>query len=184
MSKTACGLSNLQDDASKQQLLLQVLSKEEQLACFLKERSRSLDAKLHLASLWLPSNSATDDSSQLQTQSQQLQQHHQQPQAMDIGHKDSTTHQMLGYVSICGIELPCRAVRSTGDVSPNQQGTLIHTPAVADNMKAAALALCQNRPLLLEGPPGDQFPALTLWVSLLSTVHLTYPRRLTKLAMS
>ena len=148
------GLCGLQDDASKQQLLLQVLSKEEQLECFLRERSRSLDVKVQQAALWLPKAAQTDDSNQ----------HEQQPQAMDMCTDTHSQRQAAGYVNVSGIDLPCRTVDTsgtgTGTTAPAPR--LVHTPAMVDNIKAAALALCQNRPLLLEGPPGQSSCMLAL----------------------
>lgn len=139
-----CDMAYLQDDASKQQLLLQVLTKEEQLECFLWERSRSLDVKVQQAALWLPTATQTDNSSQ----------HDQQPQAMDTCTDTDSKHWAAGFVNVSGIDLPFRTVdpSSLAPTCPAQR--LVHTPAMVDNIKSAALALCQNRPLLLEGPPG------------------------------
>lgn len=133
----------MQDDASKQRLLLQVLTEEEHLECFLRERSRSLDTRVHQAALWLPGDAQTDKQGQPE----------QHPQAIDTLPHDSTLQSAAGFVRVCGIDLPCRTGAS--QASTGQPSRLIHTAAVADNMKAAALALCQSRPLLLEGPPGQ-----------------------------
>ena len=53
-----------------------------------------------------------------------------------------------GHVDVCGIALPC------GPDAGGGAGELVRTPTVLRNLEAAALALCQQRPLLLEGPPG------------------------------
>lgn len=141
-------LFGLQDDASRQQLLLQVLSKEEQLQCFLRERSRSLDVKVQQAALWNPTHAHTHELDQ-----QHLRQE-QQPQAMDTRTHTDSQQQTAGYVSVSGIDLACRTVDTAATETAGHAPKLVHTPAMVDNIKAAALALCQNRPLLLEGPPG------------------------------
>lgn len=137
------GMACLQDDASKQQLLLQVLTKEEQLECFLRERSRSLDVKVLQAALWLPTGTQTDN----------LSQHDQQLQAMDTC-TEVNSQLAAGFVIVSGIDLPFRTVDPSSLAPTGPARRLVHTSAMVDNMKAAALALCQNRPLLLEGPPG------------------------------
>lgn len=141
-------MSGSQDDASRQQLLGQVLSKEEQLECFLRERSRSLDVKLQQAALWTLTDAQTDQSDQ------QHLQHEQQPQAMDTRIDADSKQQAAGYVSVSGIDLACRSRGAAATETTGHASKLVHTPAMVDNIKAAALALCQNRPLLLEGPPG------------------------------
>ena len=148
----------LQDDASKQQLVLQVLTEEEQLECFLRERSRSLDVKVQQAALWLPTVTQTYNPSQHD-------QYDQQPQAMDTPSDSNSKNQAAGYVNVSGIELPCRAVEAPSLAITGPAQRLVHTPAMVDNIKAAVLALCQNRPLLLEGPPG--------WSCLLGLVAIT-----------
>ena len=136
----------MQDDASKQRLLRQVLTEEEHLECFLRERSRSLDAKVHQAALWLPGDAQTD-STDRQGQSER---HHL---AVDALLYNSPLQPAAGFVRVCGIELACRLGASNASTGPASR--LVCTAAVADDMKAAALALCQSRPLLLEGPPGQ-----------------------------
>lgn len=122
---------------------MQVLSKQEQLECALRERSRSLDVKVQQAVLWIPTDAQTDMSDM-----------HKQPQAMDTrSHTDSQQH-VAGYVNVSGIDLACRTVDTAGTEITRRVQRFVHTPAMVDNIKAAALALCQNRPLLLEGPPG------------------------------
>ena len=72
-----------------------------------------------------------------------------------------------GFVSICGILLPCRPGASGHKAAhlwpgpkPNESdshtvGALVKTAAMFCSMKAAALALCQQRPIVFEGPPGN-----------------------------
>ena len=61
---------------------------------------------------------------------------------------------MPGFANVCGILLPTR--EQTGTLPESVQGSLVVTPTVQRNMEAAAMALCQKRPLLLEGPPGER----------------------------
>jgi hypothetical protein len=55
-------------------------------------------------------------------------------------------------VDLCGILLPRRARGETGPAATGRP--FVATPTALRNMKAAALALCERRALLLEGPPG------------------------------
>jgi len=57
-----------------------------------------------------------------------------------------------GHAYVCGIALPCGP--GGGDGGGGGGGGLVRTPTAERNLEAAALALCQQRPLLLEGPPG------------------------------
>eukprot|EP00983_Pelagomonas_calceolata_P082556 1155962-Pelagomonas_calceolata.AAC.8 len=73
-----------------------------------------------------------------------------------------------GFVAVCGVDLPrrmcnggaststasCSALRSPQGTAPPDDHAFVATPTVARNLRAAALALCAERPLLLEGPPG------------------------------
>ena len=56
---------------------------------------------------------------------------------------------------MAGLLLPCReaAPRAAGFGALRRR--LVRTPAVERNLQAAALALCQQQPLLLQGPPGE-----------------------------
>jgi len=56
-----------------------------------------------------------------------------------------------GHTDVCGIALPCGPGGGGGG---GGGGSLVRTPTAERNLEAAALALCQQRPLLLEGPPG------------------------------
>ena len=57
-----------------------------------------------------------------------------------------------GHVDVCGVALPCGPDASGGGGGGARE--LVRTHTVLRNLEAAALALCQQRPLLLEGPPG------------------------------
>ena len=103
----------------------------------MRERSRSLPMKVQQALMWQPEDAHPGQQ--------------QQPVAASLHNTGSDDVQRAsGYINICGIALPCK--RLVGSAQAVHR--LIHTAAVADSLKAAALALCQNRPLLLEGPPG------------------------------
>lgn len=61
------------------------------------------------------------------------------------------------HVDVAGLLLPRRedargAAGGGGSAFGRQR--LVRTPAVERNLRAAALALCQQQPLLLQGPPG------------------------------
>lgn len=60
-----------------------------------------------------------------------------------------------GHVDVSGVALPCGPDASGG--GGGGAGELVRTHTVLRNLEAAALALCQQRPLLLEGPPGVVF---------------------------
>jgi hypothetical protein len=59
------------------------------------------------------------------------------------------------HVEVAGLLLPRRAdTYSTGGGSVAAGHRLVRTPAVERTLQAAALAVCQQQPLLLQGPPG------------------------------
>ena len=151
----------LQDDDSRQQLLLQVLTKSEQMECFMQERKHSLCVKVQQAAMWLPKVSQPHQVSE----GQQQQQQQSRPLQRNISGSDNAE---TGYVNICGIALPCNILNASSVLAAPAGHTLIHTGAVDDNLKAAALALCQTRPLLLEGPPGQLQHHLLMCCSVLS----------------
>lgn len=70
----------------------------------------------------------------------------------------------MGFVNVCGICLPKRdrAARQ-GDAASAPSVRLVATPSSEKNLEAAALVLCQERPLLLEGPPG--ILSCTFWIA-------------------
>ena len=155
--KLACNLcsTNLQDDAGKQQLLSQVLTKQEQVECFLRDRKRSLAVTVQQASLWTPEQPpvATE---QLHIKSQD-QKHHLPQQLMNNKHASLHVPEGSGYVSVCGVILPSKMTTSLDQAATTGQ-QLVQTASMVDNLRAAALALSQHRPILLEGPPGMQKP--------------------------
>ncbi|KAL0028971.1 hypothetical protein WJX77_009058 [Trebouxia sp. C0004] len=136
------------DDDSRQQLLLQVLTKAEQMQCFTQERKRSLHIKVQQAAMWLPNVTQPHQVPEGQQQRQQ-----DRPLQRTISGSDNA-RQRTGYVNVCGIALPCKTLDASSILEAPAGQSLIYTAAVEDNLKAAALALCQTRPLLLEGPPG------------------------------
>ena len=64
-----------------------------------------------------------------------------------------------GFADVCGVLLP---VREKPDFVSRDalHHRLVVTPTVERNLEAAVLALCQGRPLLLEGPPGALYSSL------------------------
>ena len=150
-------LSQPQGDYGKQQLLSQGLTREQQLECFLRERERSLALKVQQSAMWDPhAQQAQHAHSNHWQQPQQLQQQETTP--MDATNSNITDEislqQQAGYVSVWGVDLPCKQVEAAGVATADGGHRLVHTAAMQENMLAAALALCQHRPLLLEGPPG------------------------------
>jgi len=131
---------------------LQVLTKAEQMECFMQERKRSLCVKVQQAAMWLPK--VTQPHQVPEGQQQQQQQQQDRPLQRNISGSDNA-RQRTGYVNICGIALPCKTLDASSILAAPAGHSLIYTAAVDDNLKAAALALCQTRPLLLEGPPGQ-----------------------------
>ncbi len=129
---------------------MQVLSKAEQMECFMQERKRSLCVKVQQAAMWLPNVTQPD---QLPAGQQQQQQQERPLQRIILG--SDNAQQRTGYVNICGIALPCKTLDASSILAAPAGHSLIYTAAVDDNLKGAALALCQTRPLLLEGPPGQ-----------------------------
>ena len=59
----------------------------------------------------------------------------------------------VGYVDVCGLELPRRHATPEGSQPPAQH--LVHTATVDHNLECLALGLCLRSPLVLEGPPGS-----------------------------
>ena len=61
----------------------------------------------------------------------------------------------LEHVEVAGLLLPRREDSySSGSSSIATTHRLVRTPAVERTLQAAALAVCQQQPLLLQGPPG------------------------------
>lgn len=60
------------------------------------------------------------------------------------------------HVEVAGLLLPRREdTYSTGSSSVGTGHRLVRTPTVERTLQAAALAVCQQQPLLLQGPPGS-----------------------------
>jgi midasin len=59
-----------------------------------------------------------------------------------------------GFATICGLELPCRPGGGGGGGGSGGGRKFVATESMQQVLESAALALCQRRPLLLEGPPG------------------------------
>lgn len=115
----------------------------------MRERKRSLPVKLQQAAMWLATSS-----SQMQPPQQELQLQPHRTAAQRLSPNGDDMQQRTGYVNVCGIDLPCKTLDASSVIAAQTERRLVYTPAVEDNLKAAALALCQSRPLLLEGPPG------------------------------
>ncbi len=127
----------------------------------MQERKRSLSVKVQQAAMWLPKVTQPDQLPDGRQQQQQQQQVQDRPFQRNISGGDNAQHR-TGYVNICGIALPCKTLDASSILAAPAGHSLIYTAAVDDNLKAAALALCQTRPLLLEGPPGQLQPNLLM----------------------
>lgn len=138
----------LQDDHSTQLLLSQVLSKQEQLECFMLDRKRSLRSAVQQASQWRPAQQPSSSPIQQQQDQSSTTQQLSQPQ-----HASPQIPQGSGYVNVCGIVLPSNTTGSPSQRAETGQ-QLVQTTAMQDDLRASALALSQQRPILLEGPPG------------------------------
>jgi len=57
-----------------------------------------------------------------------------------------------GHVRVGGLDVPCRG---RGAASPAPPARVVRTASIERVLSSAVLALCQSRPLLLEGPPGS-----------------------------
>lgn len=128
----------VQSDAEKESLRAQVLSSEEALACALRWQQDCLRYTVERAGVWIEPNP------------------HVSSLAASSG--PSMPEQLLpasGFVSLCGIKLPCRGNAGAVSAAAQSRGPFVRTETVDRNLEAAALVLCQQRPLLLEGPPGE-----------------------------
>jgi midasin len=69
-----------------------------------------------------------------------------------------------GFVELCGLEVPCNpaaADHSLHALTAAAGGpAFVRVPGAVAALEAAALALCQRQPVLLEGPPGSGKTAL------------------------
>lgn len=146
-------LAYMQDDHAKQQLLSQVLTQQEQIKCFMRDRKRSLGAALQQASLWAPKQQSSVQPQHSPSYEQQEQQPLSSASQQHLHMHGASAHvpEGSGYVDVCGIVLPSKTSAGHGQLAAP---SLVQTAAMADDLRAAALALSQSRPILLEGPPG------------------------------
>lgn len=97
------------------------------------------------------------------------QQQQQQQSQQSVASTDLQLPEPRGFVNVCGVDLPRRMGSNTAASGlntsskggaegvgcvPADEHAFVSTPTVTRNLRAAALALCADRPLLLEGPPG------------------------------
>jgi hypothetical protein len=141
-----------QSDAGKQNLRAQVLSSEEACACAYRWQDDSLRYAVERAGFWMqpPPHFGHDAGSHEEAGETSLKasgdQMGQQPGDAPISDRG-------GLVTLAGLELPFR--QSLGNVSPTANTSFIATDTVTRTLEAASLVLCQQKPLLLEGPPGQ-----------------------------
>ena len=152
-----------QSDSSKEQLMSQHLSCQQQVDATASWQAQRNAAALEQAGIWLH-RPATPAAAHHHTQGPTPTSRTSLPPA-------------VGFVEVCGIELPCSISGSVGPCQlsgPDHDATATSTSAAAHfpelpyvqtgsvrrNVEGVALALCQGRPVLLEGPPGSGKTAL------------------------
>ncbi|KAK9809153.1 hypothetical protein WJX72_010301 [[Myrmecia] bisecta] len=121
-------------DASTRQLSRQLFQPAEDLACALRWREACMALQVELA--------AADGDDEMDMEADE---------AFEGSNEDAGKLAVAaGYVNVCGILLPHR------DAPPETHASsrLVKTATAQRTLEAAALALCQGQPLLLEGPPG------------------------------
>ena len=69
------------------------------------------------------------------------------------------------WADVGGILLPVKASQGRSSAAAGPQG-FIQTQGAQKALQSAALALSQQRPLLLEGPPGEQHAGQAVWILL------------------
>ena len=75
------------------------------------------------------------------------------------------------HVQIGGVLVPS-AARPLSHSSHAAAGQVVSVPSLEDSLSAAALALCQDKPLLLEGQPGALAWQLLLHAELLASATM------------
>ena len=74
--------------------------------------------------------------------------------AADLSRVDDFAAPAKGYVRVGGVELRRRGADDASSSGREQKPPMIYTESARRNLAAVALALCRNRPVLLEGPAG------------------------------
>lgn len=129
----------IQGDADKVRLRNTVLMPEEDVACAARWRADCARYAVERAGSWMSSaSSASGASSGAAAESAPAQQLTEVPAGS-------------GYVSLGGIPVPTRGMQRG---APDARH-FVMTATAEQNLQACALVLCQRRPLLLEGPPGN-----------------------------
>ncbi len=143
----------MQSDAGKESLRAQVLSSEEALASALRWQQDRLRYTVEGAGLWMQPPAHFSSASGSETS--------RGPGSSSVVPLSGMAEHALpasGFVSLCGVELPCRSVPGLATAA-HSRTPFVKTETVARNLEAAALVLCQQRALLLEGPPGESLPS-------------------------
>ena len=152
-------LCTMQSDAGRQALRRQVLTKEEALTAALRWREDCLRYQVERAGAWMqqPPHVQLQSSSSATSSSSAAPMEALPPATVNELGKEAVAAEPLavasGHVEVCGVALPKRAAGSMGS-SLTTRSALVRTPGMEAALEAAALVLCQDRPLLLEGPPG------------------------------
>lgn len=134
-----------------------MLSSEEALAAALRWRGDQLRYTVERAGFWMqpPSHFGSSAGSGAL----------REPGMSSAAPAPSASEQLApasGFVLLCGIAVPCRRPSAVTAAAAHGRSSFVQTETVSRNLEAAALVLCQQQPLLLEGPPGETCAACNL----------------------
>ncbi|KAF6262490.1 hypothetical protein COO60DRAFT_1699221 [Scenedesmus sp. NREL 46B-D3] len=137
-------------DAVQQQLMQQQLSEEQLVAAHMRWDEERTAVALQLAQRWQACEPGAACCSSSAAQQPDAQQQPQQQQELPPA---------KGFVRVCGLEVPAKNENSSSNGSAAGAGALtwgrlVQTPGMTAALESAALALCQNSPVVVEGPPG------------------------------
>ena len=158
-----------QGDAAKQSLSRQVLCADSALESALRWREDCTRFAVEQAGAWMcpPVQSDTPPASVSEAQLPTAAGSSALPQPMEEGGVAAGRGEAAealavasGHVEVCGVALPRREGGGGAGADARGGRGLIRTPAVEASLEAAALVLAQDRPLLLEGPPGTSLHGL------------------------
>ena len=139
----------VQGDAEKVTLRAAVLTPEQQVGCAARWQADCARFAVERAGFWMNSNSSASSAASSAPGAS--------PGAAAVAPQLPEVPAGAGYVSLGGIPVPSRAAQACTNSAPQ----FVRTPNAEQHLQACALVLCQQRPLLLEGPPGAPFPQTT-----------------------
>ena len=131
---------SVQGDADKAQLRRVVLSPEQEVACAMSWLTDCGRYAVERAGFWMSARGFPQGASEGAETS-----------APAPAQQQAEVPAGSGFVSLGGIPVPSRGAQR-GAQSARQ---FVRTATAEQSLQACALVLCQSRPLLLDGPPGD-----------------------------